>query len=407
MSKNKDKKAKKQKSEKELRRGAVGGQAVIEGVMMKSKDNIAIAVRRESGEIVKKLKPYKSAKDKHKILNVPIIRGFVNFIEMMAMSMSTLNDSAEMLGLDEEPLPPQANGADVGHDDPGVPQTPVVFDDTPFQKGAEIKDDVPEIPANDKAAKQEEKKEKKSPVIVIASIIGTVLGLALSFGLFFFLPTFIGGKITELTGFQKGGWFISMTEGILRLLIFIAYILLVSLIKDIKRTFQYHGAEHMSVFCYEAEDELTVENAKKYSRFHPRCGTSFLIIMMIIGIVISMFIPDFTSLGFDKTAAFWLRLGVKLSIFPFIIGIGYEFIRFAGKHDSIIVKIVSAPGLWVQILTTKKPDDKQLEVAIVSLRVAMGIDPVEDETQTPVGVADTPFQKGADGENAENIENAE
>lgn len=323
--------------ENTTKRGAVGGQAVIEGVMMKSKDNIAISVRRESGEIVKKLKPFKSLKDKHKILNIPIIRGFVNFIEMMSMSMSTLNDSAEMLGLDEED------------------------DKVGTKKDAKSgKDD------------KDGKDEKKSPMILIASIVGTVLGLALSFGLFFFLPTFVGNILkTSFVQIEDKGWVISIIEGVTRLAIFIIYILLVTLIPDIKRTFQYHGAEHMSVFCYEAEEELTVENVKKYSRFHPRCGTSFLIVMMIIGVIISSIIPS--SFGL------WLRLLTKILIFPFIIGIGYEFIKYAGKHDSAIVKIVSAPGLWIQRLTTKKPDDLQIEVAVVSLRLALKIDAFEEE----------------------------
>ena len=323
------------KNKEESKRGAVGGQAVIEGVMMKTKDSVAIAVRRESGEIVKKFKPFKTIRDKHKILNIPVLRGFINFIEMMKMAMSTLNESAEMLGLEDE-----------------------------IEKDAK----------NPEKAKAESKS-----MIAIASIVGTILGLALSFGLFFFLPTFIGTQIISVTPFERGGWFISMTEGILRLSIFIVYILLVTLIPDIKRTFQYHGAEHMSVFCYEAEKELTVENVKQYSRFHPRCGTSFMIVMMLIGIIISTFIPDFTNeyYGFSSAAAFWLRLGVKLSIFPFVIGIGFEFIKYAGKHDSVIVKILSAPGLWTQWLTTKKPDDKQLEIAVVSLRTALKIDAVE------------------------------
>jgi len=325
------------KNKEESKRGAVGGQAVIEGVMMKTKDSVAIAVRRESGEIVKKFKPFKTIRDKHKILNIPVLRGFINFIEMMKMAMSTLNESAEMLGLEDE-----------------------------IEKDAK----------NPEKAKAESKS-----MIAIASIVGTILGLALSFGLFFFLPTFIGTQIISVTPFERGGWFISMTEGILRLSIFIVYILLVTLIPDIKRTFQYHGAEHMSVFCYEAEKELTVENVKQYSRFHPRCGTSFMIVMMLIGIIISTFIPDFTNeyYGFSSAAAFWLRLGVKLSIFPFVIGIGFEFIKYAGKHDSVIVKILSAPGLWTQWLTTKKPDDKQLEIAVVSLRTALKIDSVETE----------------------------
>ena len=307
------------KKEPDSTRGAVGGQAVIEGVMMKSKESIAIAVRKESGEIARKLKPYQSIKDRHKILNIPIVRGFVNFIEMMSMSMSTLNDSADMLGLNE-----------IGED-----------------------------------------KAKNSKIMAVAAIAGTILGLALSFGLFFFLPTFIGNRIkTAIPQIESMGWAISAIEGVTRLSIFVIYILLVGLIKDIRRTFEYHGAEHMSVFCYEAGDELTVENVKKYSRFHPRCGTSFMIVMIIIGVIISSIIP--TSFGF------WLRLLTKLLVFPFIIGLGYEFIRYAGKHDSIVVKIVSAPGLWIQRLTTKKPDDSQIEVAAVSLKTALGIDPIDE-----------------------------
>ncbi|MCL2095761.1 MAG: DUF1385 domain-containing protein [Oscillospiraceae bacterium] len=337
----------KAKEKEESIRGAVGGQAVIEGVMMKSKDNIAIAVRRRKGEIVKKIKPFKSIRDKYKILNIPIIRGFVNFIEMMKMAMSTLNDSAEMLGLDDDD------------------------EEENIENAAEIAV---------KPEKEVKAKSESKSMIAAASIIGTVLGLALSFGLFFFLPTFIGSQITGLTNFEKGGWFISMTEGIVRLAIFILYILLVTLIPDIKRTFQYHGAEHMAVFCYEAKRELTVENVREYSRFHPRCGTSFMIVMMLIGIIISMFIPDFTgeNFNFSNNVAFWLRLAVKLSVFPFIIGIGYEFIKYAGKHDSAFVRIASAPGKWTQLLTTKKPDDKQIEVAVVSLRTALKIDKTEE-----------------------------
>ena len=398
MSKNKDKNQKNPKEES--KRGAVGGQAVIEGVMMKSKENIAIAVRRESGEIVKKLKPYKSVRDKHKILNIPVIRGFVNFIEMMAMSMSTLNESAEMLGLDEEIKKASEEQEKEKIEKKAEKERKKKERDEKFDKMTDMKSIYEEARKDVLLSKQKNKQDgKSSPVMLIASIIGTILGLVLSFGLFFFLPTFIGNLIkTSIPKIADMGWLISIIEGVLRLAIFVAYILLVSLIKDIKRTFQYHGAEHMSVFCYEADEELTVENVKKYSRFHPRCGTSFLIVMMIIGIIISAFIPNFTKFGFSNAAAMWLRLLVKLSVFPFIIGIGYEFIKFAGKHDNIIVKIVSAPGIWMQILTTKKPDDLQLEVAVVSLRVAMGIDPVENDnaaTELPLSSADdTPLQEG-------------
>jgi uncharacterized protein YqhQ len=339
----------------ESKRGAVGGQAVIEGVMMKSKDNIAIAVRRSKGEIVKKLKPFKTVRDKHKILNAPVLRGFVNFIEMMKMAMGTLNDSAEMLGLDEE----------IDEENKKKKEQKEQKENKKKKKKEKQKKDKPEKKSNSKA------------MIAAASVIGTVLGLALSLVLFFMLPTFIGDKITEATGFENSV-FRSIAVGITRFAIFLAYILLVSLIPDIRRTFQYHGAEHMSIYCHEAEKELTVENVKQYSRFHPRCGTSFIIVMMLLGIIISMFIPNFEDYGFSAAAAYWLRLGTRLAIFPFVIGIGYEFIKYAGKHDSAFVKIVSAPGIWMQTLTTRKPDDKQIEVAVVSLRAALEIDPIEN-----------------------------
>lgn len=301
------------------RLGAVGGQAVLEGVMMKSGDDLAIAVRREDGRIVTKKKIFRSVRKKYKVLDLPVIRGVVNFVEMMSMSMSTLNDSAEMMGFDEE----------INRE------------------------------AKEKAAKSG-KKAKEIPFTAIASVVGVLLGLALSFALFFFLPTFTSKQITKVV---ELGWFINLTEGLIRLSIFVIYILLVSLMKDIRRTFEYHGAEHMAVFCYESGEALTVENVKKFSRFHPRCGTSFLIVMMIIGVAISSVIP----LSFGTAA----RLGIKLCLFPFVIGIGYEFLRFAGRHDNAFIRILSAPGLWVQRLTTKKPDDKEIECAVRALMLAL------------------------------------
>lgn len=325
------------KTEKNPRLGTVGGQAVVEGVMMKSKDSIAIAVRRENGEIVKKSKPYTALKDKYKILNVPIIRGFVNFIDMMKLSMSTLTESIEMLDLFEE--------------------------------------------ESEKKEKQKDKKESKSDtskMTTAASVIGVVLGLALSFALFFYLPTFLSKTLESAVSSTwdiELGSFLSLFEGILKLAIFLIYILLVSQMKDIRRTFEYHGAEHMSIFAYERGEELTVENVRKHSRFHPRCGTSFLIIMILIGVGIGMIIP--------REYGVLLRVLVRLSLFPAIIGLGFEFLRFAGKHtDNIIVRILSAPGMWVQRLTTKKPSDDQLEVAIISLKAALNL---EETTENASG----------------------
>jgi len=154
-----------------------------------------------------------------------------------------------------------------------------------------------------------------------------------------------------------------------RLLIFVAYILLVSQMKDIRRTFEYHGAEHMSIYAYERGEELTVENVRKYPRFHPRCGTSFIVVMILIGFLVGLIIPR--GLGF--------RVLIRFALFPAVIGLGYEFIRFAGKRSgNPIVKIISAPGIWVQRLTTKRPDDEQLEVAIASLKLALKMETLED-----------------------------
>jgi len=306
---------------------------------MKYENNIAITVRRESGELVNKKREFKSIKSKSKIFNIPILRGVINFIDMLILAMSTLNESMEMLGLDEQITNKAKDIAGLSDEE------------------------LSNLTKSDSSEKNPEK--KNTSWIMIASVLGVVLGLGFSFVLFFFLPTFVGKQITKIIDI---GWFLNLFEGVMRLTIFVIYIFLVSFMKDIKRTFQYHGAEHMSVFCYEKGDELTVENVKKYPRFHPRCGTSFMIVMMIVGVAISSVIP----LSFGV----WLRLAVKLSLFPFVIGLGYEFIKFAGKHDNKFVRILSAPGLAVQRLSTKQPDDSQIEVAIESLKLA-----VESENQ--------------------------
>lgn len=299
------------KKEINPRLGKVGGQAVLEGVMMKSGETVAICVRKTGGALATRKRRVPPLKDKYKWMGVPIVRGVVNFIEMLVLAMSTMTESAEMLE--------EGEGA-------------------PTEKG------------------------KKSSATAAASVIGAVLGLALAFVLFFYLPTYITSFIRHHV--VALSWLTSLVEGIIRLLIFLIYIILVSLMRDIRRTFQYHGAEHMSVFCYEAGEKLVVENARKYSRFHPRCGTSFIIVMMIVGILISMLIPlSFTYLA---------RLGVKILLFPFVIGLGFEFIRYAGRHQNRFVRIISAPGLWMQRLTTKPPDDTMLEVALVALRDAVG-----------------------------------
>lgn len=298
------------------RRGKVGGQAVLEGVMMKSGENIAITVRREDGTKVTEVSKFSSVRKKCAFFRIPIIRGIVNFIEMMIMSLNTLNKSATMLGVEEE------------------------MQETKFEKWL--------------------KKHFGKSVMDFIMVVAMVLGVALALFLFIYLPTLFTTLIEKATG-DIGLWK-GVIEGGIKIVIFIAYLLLVSLMKDIRRTFEYHGAEHKSVFCYEAGEELTVENVKKQSRFHPRCGTSFMFVMILLGIIAGLFVTWDNKL---------LRVLIKLLLLPLVMGIGYEFLMFAGKHDNIIVRILSAPGLWMQRITTREPDEGQMECAIASLKAAM------------------------------------
>lgn len=296
----------------------VGGQAVLEGVMMKSKDSVALSVRSTDGAIATEYVKYKPLFGK-KVAKIPVIRGILNFIDMLRLSMTTLNKSVDMLGVEFEEEPSK------------------------FEKWLE-------------------KKFGKN-LMNIATAIGTVLGVALSLFLFMYIPTVCSQWIfgeEELAGGMRIAK--SVFQGVFKIAIFLAYILLVSFIPDIKRTFQYHGAEHKTVFCHEAYEELTVENVKKHSRYHPRCGTSFMVVMMIVGVFFSFFLVNLPTL---------IQVIGKIVTLPLVVGVGYEFIKYAGKHDNIVIRILSAPGLWIQRITTKEPDDGQIEVAIRSLKAAL------------------------------------
>jgi len=301
---------------KNCRLGSTGGQAVLEGIMMKSPEGCALAVRREDGSIRVDDIEFGSVKDKCPVFKWPIIRGIVSFIESMMLSYKTLSISAEVLGFDE------------------------TEEETKFEKWL---------------------REKFGKGIVdVIMTVAMIIGLLLGFGLFFFVPIIITKGLDSVAGGNLG-WFKNLIEGLIKIGVFVAYLALVSLMKDIRRTFEYHGAEHKTIFCYESEEELTVENVKKYKRFHPRCGTSFLFVMLIISILIFS-LPIFT---WENTV---LRFITKLLFMPFVMGVGYEFIRFAGRHDNIITKILSAPGLWMQRITTREPDDGMIEIAITALK---------------------------------------
>ena len=316
-------------SDKSCRLGTVGGQAVIEGVMMKSKEMYALSVRLEDGSVKTTTGAVKSIRKKYKILNIPLVRGVVNFIEMMILSYKTLMLSAEALGLDSE-------------------------EESKFERWLR-------------------EKFGKS-IIDVMMVIATVLGVALGFGLFFFLPIFITKTLDSAVG--GIGWFKNLIEGVIKIAIFILYIWATSFMKEIRRTFEYHGAEHKSIFCYESGEPLTPENVKKQIRFHPRCGTSFMFVMLIISILIF-------SLPFITWDNMFLRWITKILMLPLVVGAGYEFIMFAGKHNNIFTRILSAPGLWMQRITTREPDLSQIEVAIASLKAALPNEfPVENEIET-------------------------
>ena len=305
------------------RLGKVGGQAVLEGVMMKAGEKTVTSCRKEDGTVVVTDDKFVSVRKKHKWLNIPILRGIINFVEMMILSVKTLNASADALGIEEE--------------------------DGKVEKWL--------------------KKHFGVGLVDVIMIIGVVLGLALSLFLFMFLPIFVADFLNTLTvkylDFSLGAWQ-KVIEGILKASIFVLYLWLVAFMKDIKRTFMYHGAEHKTIACFEAGDELTPENAMKHSRFHPRCGTSFMFFMILLGIVAGLVVNAVLP-GLNK----WQYTGIRLLILPLIMGLGYEFIMYAGKHNNVFVKILSAPGLWVQRLTTKEPTPDMLEIAIISTKCAL------------------------------------
>ena len=303
----------------------VGGQAVLEGVMMKAGEHTVTTCRKDDGTLVVTDDSFVSVRKKHKILNIPILRGVINFVEMLVLSMKTLGASAEALGIEEE-------------------------SDGKFARWL--------------------KKHLKIDVTDLIMVISTVLGLALSLLLFIFLPSLVSYGLDFLIGLiwegASLGVFTAVVEGIVKVGIFLGYLSLVSLMPDIKRTFMYHGAEHKSIACFEAGEELTPENAKRHTRFHPRCGTSFMFFMILLGIIAGLFIRIILP-GLDL----WVYTLIRLLILPLLVGLGYEVIMLAGTHPNALTRAISAPGLWVQRITTREPTLDMLEVAIVSIKCAL------------------------------------
>ncbi|MCR4926231.1 MAG: DUF1385 domain-containing protein [Clostridiales bacterium] len=322
---------------KTVHKTSIGGQALIEGILMRGPKGNAMALRMPDGSIQTEYKNYTFLKDKYKILGWPFIRGVVNFIESMIIGYKALIESAEKtMNLEDE----EANAENMSK-----------FD----------------IWLNNHFGEK---------MVSAISAIAMVLGFAVAFFLFFWLPTFSANIINKLAGGNLHNY-LALFEGIMRIIIFVGYIAIVSNMKDIKRVFMYHGAEHKSIFCYENGLELTVENVRKQKRFHPRCGTSFIFIVLIISILLSSIISiSFPTL---RTTSIALWIAVKILLLPFVTGISYEFIKYAGRHDNILTKIFSAPGLWMQRLTVKEPTDDIIEVGIASIKAVMTDNPEDDE----------------------------
>lgn len=325
----------KDKSTSVMHKTSVGGQALIEGIMMQGPKGAAMSVRLPDGTIDTEEKELKHIRDKVKFLGWPIIRGCVNFIESMIFGYKCLMESAEKSGLEDI-------------------------------ENSEENESKLDKWLNDHLSKK---------VMSVITAIASVLGILLAFALFFWLPSKVADFFNNLASGALTNYR-ALIEGVMRMVIFVAYIALVSLMKDIRRTFMYHGAEHKTIFCYEHGLELTVENVRKQIRFHPRCGTSFMFVIIIISVIISSIV----SVAFPNlrnNIAIWML--VKLLILPLVMGFGYEFIKYAGRHDNLFVKILSAPGLWMQRLTTKEPDDSMIEVALAAFKAVITDNPEDDE----------------------------
>lgn len=307
---------------------AVGGQAVIEGVMMRSPNNISIAVRKPDNSITVKKKPYKTLTQRYKWLNIPIIRGVINLFEMMVVGSDAINFSAN-----------------------------------------ESIDEMTEVEKVEFEKKQSKKSKKISKIIdIVMFTFSIIFALALSIFLFKFIPLWITTFLGEHSTYIDQNYIIfNLIDGIIKMTIFLSYIFLLSLISSFRRVFEYHGAEHKSIFNYESHEPLTVENAKKQTRFHPRCGTSFILIVFTISILVYTLIP--------KQPDFWANLSLRIAFLPLIAGISYEYLKLSAKHmDSVVVRALVAPGLWFQRLTTKEPDNSQLEVGLKSLTEALAME---------------------------------
>ncbi len=303
-------------------RTSIGGQALIEGVMMRGPEKQAIVVRDQDGQLVEKVEQLRLVKDRYPILGVPLIRGTVNFLDSIVKGVKALMYSADF-------YPDDANAQ-------------------PSKLDLWLEKHIPS-------------KKLESMLVTLA----VILGVGMSVLLFMVLPTFLTGGLLH---FFPGStlWLRNLLEGVFKVAIFLIYLIACSRTKDIYRVFQYHGAEHKTIFCYEAGLPLTVENVRKQPRHHPRCGTSFLFVVIFVSILLSSVV-----FGIWPITNVWLRTVVHVLLLPLVVGVTYEFNRWVGRHDNALTRVLTAPGMWMQNFTTNEPDDSMMECAIRSLELVI------------------------------------
>lgn len=306
----------------------VGGQAVIEGVMMRSPERIATAVRRANGQIELKIQEYQSLIQRYKWLNIPIVRGAITLIEVMMLGIKHLNYSADVAMQDAE-----------------------------------------EADRARKKEKKRKKKEKKTGMSTFSTVLTVSIALVAGLALFFAFPLY---ATTHLFNIEKNAFAFNLVAGSIRIVLFLGYIYLISLLKDVKRLFRYHGAEHKTIYAFESGEELSVESARPYTTLHPRCGTSFLVMVMLVSLIFFSFLDAFIIL-YHGNITLLIRLVTHLPLVTLVGGLSYEAIKASAKRVSNpLVRVLIAPGLALQKITTREPDDRMLEVAIVALKAARG-----------------------------------
>ena len=315
----------------------VGGQAVIEGVMMRAAGSVATAVRRANGEIVVRQEPYESVVEKYKFLKLPVLRGAIGLVDMMYLGIKTLNFSAEIAMLDVQEK---------------------------------------EIPVNGSGKKKTQSK--------LALAVTLLFALALGVAIFFVIPIFLTTRVFQI---EQNAFGFNLVAGLIRITILLGYLSTIALSKEIQRLFQLHGAEHKTVFAFELSDQLLPPVVRTHSRFHPRCGTSFLLIVMFVAIL-AFGVLDSITIALIGKITIVTRLLTHLPFIPVVGGISYEVIKFSSRHTTTWWgRLLIAPGLWLQRVTTREPDESQLEVAIVALRCALGLeDPAKYVLQDTVVV---------------------